>query len=67
MRSHQLCMEGFLESCDGLVLTIWSAPNYCYRFGNKASVLLIKENKYKYFVFEESSENKQFKQFILEE
>ena len=30
-------MEGFSEMFDGKVKTVWSAPNYTYRFGNKAS------------------------------
>ncbi|KAJ3061331.1 putative serine/threonine protein phosphatase, partial [Podochytrium sp. JEL0797] len=40
-RAHQLCMEGYQILFDDTVSTVWSAPNYCYRAGNLASVLQI--------------------------
>ncbi|RKO96737.1 hypothetical protein CXG81DRAFT_29356 [Caulochytrium protostelioides] len=40
-RAHQLCMEGYQLLFDDQVSTVWSAPNYCYRAGNLASVLEI--------------------------
>lgn len=57
IRSHQLCMDGYQENCNGKVLTIWSAPNYCYRFKNAACVLKIKPDSHEYVVFYESSES----------
>ncbi|KAF4695321.1 CAAX prenyl protease 1 [Perkinsus olseni] len=45
VRAHQLCMHGYqLLFPDRCVSTVWSAPNYCYRFGNTASVMEICED-----------------------
>ncbi|XP_013771456.1 serine/threonine-protein phosphatase 2A catalytic subunit beta isoform-like [Pundamilia nyererei] len=38
-RAHQLVMEGYNWGHDKNVVTIFSAPNYCYRCGNQAAIM----------------------------
>lgn len=48
-QAHQLCMEGYQILFDDMLSTIWSAPNYCYRAGNLASILEIGPSLDRYF------------------
>lgn len=43
-RAHQLVMEGYNWCHEKNVVTIFSAPNYCYRCGNQAAIMEIDEH-----------------------
>ena len=52
-RAHQLVMEGYNWCHDRNVVTIFSAPNYCYRCGNQAAIMEIDEHlKYTFLQFD---------------
>jgi serine/threonine-protein phosphatase PPG1 len=58
LRAHQLCQEGFQVLYDDRLSTVWSAPNYCYRCGNMASVLEVGQSGERSFnVFAAAPEN----------
>ncbi|XP_056856955.1 phytochrome-associated serine/threonine-protein phosphatase 3-like [Raphanus sativus] len=62
-RAHQLVQEGlkYMFQDKGLV-TVWSAPNYCYRCGNVASMLSFNDNMERDVkFFTETEENNQMR------
>jgi len=43
-RAHQLVLEGYQYWHSNQILTIFSAPNYCYRCGNQAAIMEVSED-----------------------
>jgi len=57
-RAHQLVQEGYKYMFDEALATVWSAPNYCYRCGNMAAILTVRENGVRSFtVYGPAEEN----------
>ena len=43
-RAHQLVVEGYNWCHDKQVVTLFSAPNYCYRCGNQGAIMEVMPN-----------------------
>ena len=57
-RAHQLVQEGFKHMFDDSLVTVWSAPNYCYRCGNSASIMRVDaEGQTTFKVYDAAEEN----------
>jgi serine/threonine-protein phosphatase 4 catalytic subunit len=48
-------MEGYKWHFNETVLTVWSAPNYCYRCGNVAAILELDEHLNRSFTIFEAA------------
>lgn len=56
VRAHQLAEEGYnFNFGDESFVTVWSAPNYCYRCGNQASVMLVEAEKHRFIQFDSAN------------
>lgn len=60
VRSHEM-VNGYEISCDGLLVTVWSAPNYCYFCGNLASFMKIADDGFSFTTFEAMPEERRMK------
>ncbi|KAJ9594084.1 hypothetical protein L9F63_014496 [Diploptera punctata] len=59
-RAHQLVMEGYNWCHNRNVITIFSAPNYCYRCGNAAAIMELDDYlKYTFLQFDPSPDTKE--------
>ncbi|XP_074083542.1 serine/threonine-protein phosphatase 2A catalytic subunit beta isoform-like isoform X1 [Macrotis lagotis] len=58
-RAHQLVENGYFWNHDKRVVTIFSAPNYCNRFGNQAAVMELDDSlKYSFLQFDQAPQEK---------
>ena len=59
-RAHQLCEDGFSYLFDETLVTVWSAPNYFYRCGNRASIMVLDKDLNREFrIFDAAKDQRQ--------
>jgi diadenosine tetraphosphatase ApaH/serine/threonine PP2A family protein phosphatase len=62
VRAHQLVEEGHVYNFgDRSFVTLWSAPNYCYRCGNEASVMKVEGEQQEFLQFHPSPQTERTK------
>lgn len=49
-RAHQLVADGYCYKFNQQLVTVWSAPNYCNRGGNLASIMKVDSNVKREFI-----------------
>ena len=54
-RAHQLCKDGYQILFGGKLATVWSAPDYCHRYENLASICELDEQLNEHFNIFESA------------
>lgn len=60
-RAHQLVMDGYSFAHNKGIVTIFSAPNYCYRCGNQAAIMEINEHmKHTFIQFDPAPRDESF-------
>lgn len=57
VRAHQLVKEGYTWHFNKSLVTVWSAPNYCYKMNNEAAILKIDSSLEKEFIVYGASED----------
>eukprot|EP01066_Platyproteum_vivax_P002381 Platyproteum_vivax@DN12903_c0_g1_i1.p1 len=61
-RAHQLVQEGYRFMFNNQLVTVWSAPNYCYRCGNVAAMMSVSGDEPPQFtIFKEVPQSKNSK------
>lgn len=61
-RAHQLVQEGYRFQHEEGIVTVWSAPNYCYRCGNIAAIMEVGANlKSEFITFDAEDDEKRKK------
>jgi diadenosine tetraphosphatase ApaH/serine/threonine PP2A family protein phosphatase len=63
IRSHEVCKKGYAVEHDGMVITVFSAPNYCGQVGNSGAVVRLESDMIPKFLTFEASKTQGKKKF----